>query len=971
MQCASKQVAPSLPKIVQKISEAMSDPHPKVKDAAKQSMADVSGSVRNPELHRISGTLVAALSDPANKTKAALEALLQCEFMHSIDAPSLSILIPVLVRAMKDRGADLKRKSAAITGNIVSMVSDAKLLAPYLSSIVPCLQECLIDPIPDVRATAGKALGNLIGGIGETAELMEVVPWLALTLCSEESPVERSGAAAGLAEVCFSLPETRMAQVMEQLLPLSNSAKATAREGLLWFLSSLPGAIGESFAAHLSACMPIIVDAFTDPAESVREVALRAGQMIAKIMTATQAKTLCGYFCEGIFQESWRIRNGCLDLLGEVLEVLATGAGGGNDDGDGFNLGGDEDGSYMWDTRVRMANITRALGQHMKAKVVAVLYIARTDISNACRQSALKVWKSLTANTTELAMNNMKEIVAEITCQIGNESADIQMIVGRALHDTISKLGDHVLPMVLPEMTAGLDDEENEESSREGLCLGLAEVFNALSKSQYQEYDSMLLPALEKALCDVSEKVRTHAASAFGKLTKVAGLLPAEQVVNSLVKKIGTNSLNSASTDGKGEHTADNQASRALRGLKEILSAKPRDVLDFLIPLAMRSPVDLRNALLLETACAAAGTALVHYLPKILHTVVKELKMLSASENSGELSAVDATAIRDALQRSVQYTMQALSADGLETCLYEIQIELVNEMSAPNRAYGFWILEQLVRYSDTQDCDEHTSTILKYVLGAVGEIDTEVLEAAAGALAAISETMPMDSLIHEVDFARSCITSTVSDARHRADKRHPIDPTTGRIQLAFFAQRRAFDAILALYNYGLSNGDVTTRVSSCYGISEILVLCDQASLKPYMSKLAGKLINVFGGKFPSQLKEAILQTMCCTLETGGAMIKAFAPQLQSTFIKGIKDEDTATRDQAQNGLSLLVKVTPRPDALVAETAGVIGPTDSREVQLSAFRALDTILDSLTKPPNATAITKLQAALEKAESYTPL
>ena len=74
--------------------------------------------------------------------------------------------------------------------------------------------------------------------------------------------------------------------------------------------------------------------------------------------------------------------------------MLATGAGGGNDDGDGFDLGGDEDGSYMWDTRVRMANITRALGQHMKAKVVAVLYIARTDISNACRQSALKVWKS-------------------------------------------------------------------------------------------------------------------------------------------------------------------------------------------------------------------------------------------------------------------------------------------------------------------------------------------------------------------------------------------------------------------------------------------------------------------------------------------------------------------------------------------------------------------------------------------------
>ena len=66
--------------IVESITEALSDPHPKVKDAAKQAMADVSGSIRNPELGRISGSLVGALSDPANKTKVALDALLQCEF---------------------------------------------------------------------------------------------------------------------------------------------------------------------------------------------------------------------------------------------------------------------------------------------------------------------------------------------------------------------------------------------------------------------------------------------------------------------------------------------------------------------------------------------------------------------------------------------------------------------------------------------------------------------------------------------------------------------------------------------------------------------------------------------------------------------------------------------------------------------------------------------------------------------------
>ena len=70
---------------------------------------------------RLSPVLLGAIGDPANKTRDALEALLECEFMHSIDAPSLALLVPILARALRDRGADLKRKSAAITGNMVQL----------------------------------------------------------------------------------------------------------------------------------------------------------------------------------------------------------------------------------------------------------------------------------------------------------------------------------------------------------------------------------------------------------------------------------------------------------------------------------------------------------------------------------------------------------------------------------------------------------------------------------------------------------------------------------------------------------------------------------------------------------------------------------------------------------------------------------------------------------------------------------
>lgn len=57
-----------------------------------------------------------------------------------------------------------------------------------------------MDPIPEVRSVAARALGSLIRGMGEE-NFPDLVLWLLETLKSENSNVERSGAAQGLSEV--------------------------------------------------------------------------------------------------------------------------------------------------------------------------------------------------------------------------------------------------------------------------------------------------------------------------------------------------------------------------------------------------------------------------------------------------------------------------------------------------------------------------------------------------------------------------------------------------------------------------------------------------------------------------------------------------------------------------------------------------------------------------------------------------
>jgi HEAT repeat protein len=113
---APKQLAGALPKVVPKLTEAFGDTHPKVKNSAQEALNEISKVVKNPEISSISAILLNALTEPSEGTSKALEALIETEFLHAIDAPSLALIVPILHRGLRDRVATTKRYGALITG---------------------------------------------------------------------------------------------------------------------------------------------------------------------------------------------------------------------------------------------------------------------------------------------------------------------------------------------------------------------------------------------------------------------------------------------------------------------------------------------------------------------------------------------------------------------------------------------------------------------------------------------------------------------------------------------------------------------------------------------------------------------------------------------------------------------------------------------------------------------------------------
>lgn len=89
------------------------------------------------------------MQDPGKQTNTCLQHLLQTEFVHMVDPPSLALIMPVVQRAFNDRSTENRKMAAQIIGNMYSL-TDPTDLGPYLDKVMPGLKTSLVDPVPEV-----------------------------------------------------------------------------------------------------------------------------------------------------------------------------------------------------------------------------------------------------------------------------------------------------------------------------------------------------------------------------------------------------------------------------------------------------------------------------------------------------------------------------------------------------------------------------------------------------------------------------------------------------------------------------------------------------------------------------------------------------------------------------------------------------------------------------------------------------
>ena len=882
--CAPKQLSSCLPTIVPRLSVVLTDTHTKVAESAREALGHIGSVIRNPEIQMHVPKLLKALDDPDLYTNESLEALIHTNFVHTIDAPSLSLIIPILHRGLKERSTDTKKKASQIVGNMCSL-TDHKDLIPYLEMLIPDLKICLVDPIPEVRATSSKALGSLMQGMGEE-QFPGLINWFMDTIKSDQGNVERSGAAQGLAEVLSGLPLQRFDDLLPEIISGTNHTKPHTREGYLGIFIFLPAALKSKFEPYLPQILPCILQGLSDDSESVREIAMRAGQSVVTQYSQSSLPILLPTLEDGLFNDNWRIRQSSINLLGELL----------------YKVTGVKEGVEGEDTEKILLS---TLGIERRNRVLAALYLIRSDVSAVVRQKGLLIWKSLVFNTPKALKEILPILMRLIIDNLGSSNFDKRQVASKTLGELVPKLGDKILPEIIPILESGL--KSNSTDTKQGVCLGLSEIMASTSKAQLTNYMGDLVPAIRKALSDPLPEVREAAGGAFDMLYKNVGSTVLDDILPPLLDQLTV------------------PESNAMEALKQILLVRSNVILPVLVPKLLTPPVTSFNIRALASIAEVAGSSLNTHLSTLIPAIINAL----LSDNNSEVI------------QGAETIILAVEEEGSKTLLLEL-IKILENGTSPMKCQA---ANLIAAYCSKSEEEIELNNVLDSLLQRFNDSDSTVLEASWNAVNTITTSIRKEQQNNYVMFLKNILETSKADLNKKQQSTLPG-----------LCLPKGLQPLLPIFLNGLMTGTPEIREASAIALGLLIQLTSENTLKPFVLQITGPLIRIVGDRFPSNVKSAILSTLYLLIGKGGIMLKPFLPQLQTTFIKSLQDSSKNVRLLAANNLGTLMSLNTKVDPLITELLQGISNT-SAEIQETMLTALQQVLNTAGKSVSSESLVK--------------
>jgi len=158
---APRQLGDALPEVVPEITACMWDTKKQVKVAATAAMKSALDVIGNKDIDHMTGEILTAITKP-KEVPEIMHKMAGVTFVQSVESAALAMVVPLLLRGLREKNTATKRQSAVIIDNMSKLVDNPLDAAPFLPLLLPALEHnaaSIADP--EARAMTEKAVGQL------------------------------------------------------------------------------------------------------------------------------------------------------------------------------------------------------------------------------------------------------------------------------------------------------------------------------------------------------------------------------------------------------------------------------------------------------------------------------------------------------------------------------------------------------------------------------------------------------------------------------------------------------------------------------------------------------------------------------------------------------------------------------------------------------------------------------------------
>ena len=386
-------------------------------------------------------------------------------------------------------------------------------------------------------------------------------------------------------------------------------------------------------------------------------------------------------------------------------------------------------------------------------------------------------------------------------------------------------------------------------------------------------------PTIRIALSDQSEGVRSSAADAFEELHNKLGTQATEEIIPHLLD------LLQASEDEK---------NRALDGLRRILASKGRAVLPAVLPKLTEKPV---NTATLSFLASAAGEHLSRYVDQVIAALI---------------SALVDNECDDATLQDCSILIEAVDDEHGASLLLDEILES-SKSDDPVTRHAAAALIKLFTEKTQAPYEEYYGVLFRELIRLFAEpAGSDILPVAWAALSTMVKLFDSAELQQHL----SSVRQALSFVRKHCD-------SDGHLP-GFGLEKKGINCILPIFKEGILHGIPDMKEATAQCLQEVIVMTSPTALKPSVIGLAGPLIRVLGDRYGPMVKCPLLQTLELLLDRNGPALKAFLPQLQTTFLTASHDESREVRYRGAEALGALARHHARIEPLVTDLRKSLG-----------------------------------------------